>query len=360
MKKIILSLCTAMLVVSYAETYNKIDKQYKREDVEHGLHFYDENKEDEKVKITKEDALVENPKMSKKPDTNELLTQIVILLQQQKEELRELKEIKKAINPNEPRMIQNEKGEMCLSNSSVDCFDIPVIQEGRNVPVLHDFIKEPNEQTAKKWLLYQAKLFNHYMNMGYSLKFAALNGDENDYPVNALNIYGSPKDNITAELYKDRILQILDEKRSELGTMIFLGKSANMEEQWGKISLATTAFKKGKYFNIAVVFDSDKTKKEYDEYYKTIHDKQLLEVYNNLPKIVSKELFTKFKVNLTPTAVAFYKTKEKEISSIIERGFITQANLIHNYQHFLVYNKIVEPKEFHSAKIWNAELKENK
>ena len=71
-------------------------------------------------------------------------------------------------------------------------------------------------------------------------------------------------------------------------------------------------------------------------------------------------MFKKFKVNLTPTAAAFYKTKEKEISSIIERGFITQANLVHNYQHFLVYNKIVDPKEFHSAKIWNVELKEDK
>ncbi|MFX4155213.1 hypothetical protein ACOL23_09715 [Aliarcobacter butzleri] len=358
MKKIILSLCTAMLVVSYAETYNKIDKQYKREDVEHGLHFYDENKEDEKVKITKEDALVENPKMSKKPDTNELLTQIVILLQQQKEELRELKEIKKAINPNEPRMIQNEKGEMCLSNSSVDCFDIPVIQEGRNVPVLHDFIKEPNEQTAKKWLLYQAKLFNHYMNMGYSLKFAALNGDEKDYPVNALNIYGSPKENITAELYRDKILEILDSKKSELGTMIFLGKSKRIEEHWGKDSVAMTAFRKGKFFNIALVFDSNETKKEYDEHYKNMYDKQLVEVYSSLPKIVSNDLFNKFKITLTPTAVAYYKTKDKEISSVIERGYITQLNLTHNYQHFLVYNKIVEPSEFHSAKIWNANIEE--
>lgn len=358
MKRIVLSLTALLLVCSNAETYNKIDKSYKKEDVEHGLHFYDENKENEKVKITENQQ--PEIKVSKKNDTNELLSQIVILLKQQKEELKELKEIKRAINPNEPKMIVNEKGETCLSNSSVDCFDIPVIQEGRNVPVLYDFIKEPNEDTAKKWLLYQAKLFNHYMDMGYSLKFAALNGDEKDYPVNALNLYGASKDNITADLYKDRILQILDEKRSELGTMIFLGKSKMMEEQWGKSSLAMTGFKKGKYFNIAVVFDSEKTKKDYDDFYKTINDKEIIEVYNSLPKVVSKELFEKFKISITPTAVAFYKTKEKEISSVIERGFITQANLIHNYQNFLVYNKIVDQKEFHSAKIWNTSLKESK
>ncbi|MFY4797060.1 hypothetical protein ACOTVS_11085 [Aliarcobacter butzleri] len=333
----------------FAEVHNQIDKNYKSKDIETGKHFYNEDKIEENkfetntnVKIKNEDKYLET------------LKKILLSLELQR---KELNDIKKTINPNEPKMIINDKGEECLSNSSVDCFDIPVIQEGRNVPVLYNFIKEPNEDTAKDWLLYQAKLFNHYMQMGYSLKFASLNGDENTYPVNALNIYGSPKDNITADLYKDKILEILNQKKDVLGTMIFLGKSKNMEEHWGKNALAMMSYKKGKHFNIAVVFDSKETKKEYDEYYKSIYDKELIDIYNSLPKVISNQLFEKYKINITPTAVAVYKDKDKEVSSVIERGFLTQNNLIYNYQHFLVYNKIVEPKEFHSAKIWNTDIK---
>ena len=72
----------------------------------------------------------------------------------------------------------------------------------------------------------------------------------------------------------------------------------------------------------------------------------------------SKELFKKFNISITPTATAYYKTKDKEISSVLEKGFITQSNLIHNYQHFLVYNDIVEQKEFHSAKILTTDIKD--
>lgn len=342
--------------VVYAEVYNKIDKSYSSGDIEKGLHFYQEKKDDEKIvrnSDSKEDLKI--PKVKSDNKTEELLSAIVILLQQQS---KELENIKRNINPNEPRTIINQKGEECISNSSVDCFDIPVIQEARNVPVLEDFIRKPSEENAKEWLKYQAKLFNHYIDMGYALKFASLNGDEETYPVNALNIYGLSKNNMTAQLYKDRIFEILDEKKDTLGTMIFLGKSKNIEEQWGATSIGMLAFKKGKFFNIALVFDSEETKKSYDDALSAHHDMQIVEAYESLPKVVSNELFKKHNIKITPTAMAVYKDKEREFASVIERGFLTQANLIHNYQNFLVYNKIVEQKEFHSAKIWNTDIEE--
>lgn len=345
-KNSLVSILYFSCVFAYGQTFNDIDNGYKGKDVEHGLHFYDENKQ-------KSDELIDVKKVKKEPI--ELLSEIVRELQSQREEL---KQIKKTLNPNEPRKIINAKGEECITNSSIDCMDIPVILEGRNMPALYNFIKEPTQENAENWLKLQAGLFNHYIKMGFALKFAALNGDENTYPVNALNIYTSPKDNITSDLYKDRILEILDEKKNEIGTLLFLGKSKIIEEHWGKNSVSVTSFKKGKFFNIALVFDTEETKKDYDKFYNEINDKELAEVYKKLHKVVSPKLFEKYKINLTPTAVAVYKNKDKEISSVIERGYITQNNLIHNYQNFLVYNNIVEPKEFHSAKIWNAKIEE--
>lgn len=334
----------------FAETNNQIDNGYVKKDVERGKFFYDEN-------IKKPEVEPEIIKLDKNQNSNLILIE---MLKELKEQRQELQKIKYTLNPNEPKMISNSKGEPCLSNTSAECMDIPVIMEGRNMPALYNFIKEPTEENAKIWLQLQAKLFNHYSQMGFALKFASLNGDENTYPVNALNIYTSPKDNITAELYKDRILEILNEKNNEIGTMLFLGKSKKIDEHWGKSSVAMTAYKKGKYFNIAVVFDTQETKATYDEYYRTLKDTELTKIYNSLPKVVSDKLFQKYKITLTPTAVAVYKTKDKEISSVIERGYITQNNLLHDYENFLVYNKIVEPKEFHSAKIWNANIEENK
>ena len=216
MRKIfVLSIILSSFLV--AQTNNQIDNGYEKKDVETGKHFYDDEQsqvEENKVEITDKDI--------KNNTTNKILLEIVKELKTQR---KELEQIKKTLNPNEPRMIVNSKGEKCLSNSTPDCMDIPVIQEGRNMPALYNFIKEPNEENAKNWLQVQAKLFNHYSQMGFALKFAALNGDENTYPVNALNIYGSPKENITSELYKDKILKILDDQKNELGTMVFLGKS---------------------------------------------------------------------------------------------------------------------------------------
>lgn len=350
MKKRIIFSIFALCASLSAETNNQIDNGYGKKDVEHGKFFYDEN-------VKKEQPEPETINIEKGDGVVQVLTEILKELKSQKEEM---KKIKYTLNPNEPKMMTNSKGEPCLSNSNADCFDIPVITEGRNMPALFNFIKEPNEENAKTWLQLQAKLFNHYTQMGFALKFASLNGDENTYPVNALNIYTSPKDNITADLYLDRILEILDEKKDEIGTLLFLGKSKKIDEHWGKSSLAMTAFKKGKYFNIAVIFDTIETKNEYDEYYNNLNDKELVTIYKALPKAVSDKIFDKYNITLTPTAVAIYKTKDKEISSVIERGYITQNNLLHNYQNFLVYNKIVEPKEFHSAKIWDAHIEETK
>lgn len=346
----IIALLISFTVSLYAKTDNFIDNGYKKDQIEIGKHFYQDE-----LKEKKKEMKVEN---LDKLDNKKLLIKLIQKLDQNN---KELKKIKLFINPNEAHYMINKKGKRCLSNSSPDCIDIPVIQEGRNVPALYNFIKNPNQKNARNWLLVQAKLFNHYIRMGYALKFAALNGDENAYPVNALNVYSMPKENITSELYKEKILSILDQKKEEIGTLIFLGKSPRIEKHWGYSSVAMNGFKKGKYYNFAIVFDTYETKEMYDNYFKNMNDIQLREVYNKYPKVVSEKLFKKYKISMTPTAVAVYKNNDKKITSVIDRGYLTQSTLLHAYQNFLVYYKIVEQKEFHTAKIWNMNLnKESK
>ena len=94
-----------MLTYSNSETFNKIDKSYNSKDIEKGLHFYEEKKEEQKeeVKIIEEQSNNKAPKN----ETNKLLQEIVMVLKQQNNEI---KELKKTINPNEPKMIVNKNG----------------------------------------------------------------------------------------------------------------------------------------------------------------------------------------------------------------------------------------------------------
>ena len=89
MNKIALILCFIILTYSNSETFNKIDKGYNSKDIEKGLHFYEEKKDEqeEEVKIITEPSATKNPKN----ETNKLLQEIVMVLKQQNNEIKELK-----------------------------------------------------------------------------------------------------------------------------------------------------------------------------------------------------------------------------------------------------------------------------
>jgi hypothetical protein len=196
--------------------------------------------------------------------------------------------------------------------------------------------------------------------MGYALRFASLNGDENTYGVSGGDIYTSPKDNFNNKQFRTRVLQILKEREDKVGTLILLGRNPQIEKVWGLQSISRLLYKKGKYLNPVIAFYNIESKNKYDDYYSKISDKELFDVYKNTPKVINKDLFKKYNANVSPSVVAIYKDKNmtEPIHSVLAKGFVTIGEVIHSYHNFLIYNKIVDAKEFHSAKLWDAKIKD--
>lgn len=338
-------LLIAVVSCAYSETKNIIDNGYKAKDVETGLHFYEDPQKEQKTTL-------------QKSNVEKLLEQIANELKNTKEEVKELKEF---TNPNAPHYITNAKGEKCLANSSPDCIDIPVIQEARNVPAMYKWIKEPTIENAANYLKVQAQFFNHWNDMGYSLRFAALNGGTEVYPVDSQDSL-EPINDFNKDKYKDAILNEMKKRRDILGTLIFLGINEDVEDYWGKEKLSRLAYKKGQYLNIALVFHNKESKEKYDNFYKNTTDSDLKNVYFGLPKFIDQTAFSNYNINITPSAVAVYNDKKnnKNISAVISKGFIQQSSVIYGQHNFLVFNKIVKPETFNAENTWHVDMQEDK
>ncbi len=275
---------------------------------------------------------------------------------------RELEQTKKYINPNAPHIMVDSNGKECLSNSSEDCTDIPVIQEARNVPAMYNWIKEPTIENAVNYLKVQAKFFNHWTKMGYSLRFASLNGGAEVYPVDSQDAL-TPNYSFNKDKYKEAILNELKKRKSVMGTLIFLGINNDVENNWGLHKLSRIAYGEGENLNIALVFLNEEVKKKYDAYYSQVHDKELKEIYFKFPKYIDQDAFTSYNVKITPAAVAVYKDTQnnQNINMIIDKGFVKRSSIIYGHHNFLVYNNIVKPEVFNAENTWNVNLNgENK
>lgn len=281
-------------------------------------------------------------------DIHNVLVAIAKELQNTKAELKLLKEY---VNPNAPHYIVNEKGERCLANSSADCFEMPIITEGRNIPALSNFMKDPTVENAKIWLGVQAKLFNRANNMGVALKFASLEGGAETYPVYGKDMMVSGNSS-SKRRETEAIKYHLDRYKENIGTIIFLGETQALEAAWGPESLARIAYPEGSLYNLLLVFKDESAKKSYDDYFATHKDAELVKIYQNSKKQVSQKLFADYKVDVTPTVVAVFKKDGQIVNNTIAKGFPTKDELLYGYKQFMILNKILEHKDFHADNIW--------
>jgi hypothetical protein len=286
---------------------------------------------------------------------NDLHDALLAIIVELKETKRELKEIKSYINPNAPHYITKEDGTKCLANSDKDCFEMPIIQEGRNVPALANFMKEPTLDNAKTWLGVQAQLFNRANSMGVALKFAALEGGADAYPVSGKDLMYSANAN-NSKMERDAVEKAVEKHKENIGTIIFLGKTPSLEEAWGKESLARLVYPRESIYNLMLVFSSNESKAAYDKYYASLKDTALKHVYSKAKKVVNGQLLNSYGIDVTPSVVAVYKDKKnnKSFKNTIAKGFPTNDEIIYGYKQFLIFNKVLEEKDFHGDNIWRA------
>lgn len=202
MKKTILSFTTLVLLSNSLFADNNDFLKY---DTPNGWWWYETKIVDDK---TKEEKNIKVPikanekiQIDEQKKTNELLSKLI-------DEQKKTNEINERIAgrleyafPNvTPIYTTNKKtGEKCLTNSSMDCFVMPVIAEGQQVPVLMDFIREPSPDHSKKWLQWQATYFNHLNKVSHGLRFAYLKYGAEAYPTETTFANGDSLDFSEAE-----------------------------------------------------------------------------------------------------------------------------------------------------------------
>ena len=266
-----------------------------------------------------------------------------------------------------PKYTINKKtGKKCLSNSSMDCFVMPVIAEGQHFPALKDFLRNPTPENSKNWLQVQATYFNHVRKVSKGLRFAYLKDGSEAYPTSTTYSFGDSLFEPASEnVYHAKQESVIKALKDNIVYFIFLGENQGFEKMnyiFTDISSTNTLFVKE--MNKVLVFKKKETIDSMEAYidsYFVKEQKRHTEKngWDNIKKIVKPELFDTQNIFITPTIVIYYKTDdmEKPIYQKISVGNISPNSIRRTTISFLEYNGIIDPKEMAAEKNWAIEEK---
>ncbi len=321
-------------------------------DGRHGWWWYKETvrKNGKKYEVKTRFSNKEKVILEQKMENNRLLKQQTKLLEDIKTRL------EYAFPDLTPKYGVNKKtGEKCLANSSADCFVMPLQPEARRVPVLAKFLSNPSPSNSEDYLKWQATYFNHLSKISYGLRFAYLSKGPEAYPTDMANMYGDNEFSPISDDIRDaNQMRILSKLKDKVGIMIFMGATTAVE-QASDIYSRVFNYQKGAWKNIPIslVFPDEKIKSMELERFKKMYvmDQRNKDFLERVKIIVNKDLFNKFNVMLTPSAVAVYKKKGKEyIWQNLATGNVRAHEVRKALFRFLVYNSIVDPKELSVVK----------
>jgi len=360
------------ILLTMAFTYSAIaagsaDLRESKAVYDKGWWWYEETVEDpttkKETKIKYKVSPEEKKKIEREEKTNKLL-QMIVIEQKENKKLNSkiLERLNYAFPNNTPIYSVNSKGEKCKTNSSSDCFIMPVIAEGQHVPVLKNFMRNPGPTESKEWLKWQAKYFNHVNKISNGLRFAFLKDGGDAYKTSTDYAYG---DNLyfgQAENAKGgREAQIIVKMKDKLAYLIFLGQN----EVYEKLTKTYQNFHNYdktfmKQMTRVIVFPSDKSLRKITQYVnhelKSKGYKQAVDFFNSTKKVVRPDLYKTYNIRMTPSTVIFYEDKKnkKKISQTIVAGKVSVSKIRKGTMNFLKYNEIVSAEEMSADKNWNS------
>jgi hypothetical protein len=371
MKKNLLSLVAISLLSSslYAANGTPIkvntDLEY---DIGKGWWWYEETYKDpetnEEKKVKYSLTPKEKAELDEKKKTNELLKEMV---SEQKENKKINQAILDRLNyafPNvTPIYSTNKKtGEQCLTNSSMDCFVMPVIAEGQQIPALKEFLREPSPSNSKNWLQWQATYFNHVQKVSHGLRFAYLKHGSDAYPTATTFAKGDSLAMSQAEsVQAHREAKIIHSLKDKIALLNFVGKNS-LYEKSNKVNRQIHNWNKSflKDIDKVFIFDSEKSRDiflaEAEEEATRKGDKDILEFWKTAKVTVRPDLYKTYQIQMTPSTVVFYedKTKKVNINQTIVSGTLSSEAIRKQLTNFLTYNSIIDPKEYSADTNWES------
>ncbi len=339
----ILFILAIFSVSSYAQKL--IDSQSATKEREKGFYYYDDYSDDNSTKPKKKKVPASPAQQMQGELTEELIKQMKI---NNKLQEKILKRLLYAFPDTIPEFTINKKtGKKCKSNSSADCFVMPVITEAQNsVPVMAKMLKNPTAENVKNYLEWQSVYLNHSFKIGQGFSLVSKQYEREINKMDGMSHTQRPldgnKQNEIAYLKKSLIVKKLGKK---LGLMVFIGKSKELERNFaGHEYTALLNSQFGNMENIVYVYNSQKDREHVEKIIASFGPKNNgFKKYSKVRVIVDPKQFDRFKINATPSAVLLYT---KDDGSIIwqKAGYAIdpQALLTTTYR-FLQFNNIIKP-----------------
>jgi len=320
--------------------------------IKHGWYWEDINTTKAKVKEEKKPKILKliNPKKdNRKP--KQILTDIDNQLKLQTTLMSKIVQILEYNFPRRtPKYTINKKtGKKCLTNSSADCFVMPVVPEAQQVPVLKQFIRNPDLQSAKEWLRWFAKYQNKIGDIGYANSFAYA------YPTRVTLESQTPAgngDNIPRNIKEQTLMRL----QNRIKIYVFYGIDKDYEALSDPIFMLDV--KKGAlsvFKDFTIVFKDknyyDKLKKEFS-WRASSREKSIA---NSTTFKLEPKLFKKFRIDHTPTVIAELKGKDGKILGwqkiCFDNGY---GDIVNGLYDFLVFNRVVKPTNINPENAYNA------
>lgn len=287
---------------------------------------------------------------------------IIKIMQRQEAALKDIKERLEYAYPDvAPKYSLNSKGEKCLTNSSADCFVLPIQAEAQQVPVIKDWLADPSPTNSKKYLQWQAKYFNHLSKISAGLHFSFLNGGPDAYPTDTTFVYdGNLASSLTEDVAGYRKVEILKQFKNKIGLMFFLGNNLAFEDS----TMAYYSFwpfgnEYWKDIQKIIVVPNEKAKEFVLGKSKLLHSDEDRRFWDNIKIEVRPDLFNVMNVMVTPSVVGVYKTDKGEtLHQTLSNGTINESSVVQGFVRFLTYNGIINPSEMSANKNF-AQIQEN-
>jgi thiol-disulfide isomerase/thioredoxin len=219
-------------------------------------------------------------------------------------------------------------------NTSPEDFEFPLTDEAKRVPVIANFLKNPDEENAKKFLGWQAKYFNHLHKISRTLRNTYLNYGDTVYPV---------------EGYAEQPLAVPIASRMKNG--IYEDAFAKAKDKVGLLFF----YKAGCQFCEAEKPIVDMFARKYNiEVRGIVFSEEDKDDSLSFTTRVASGMFYKFQITSVPTFGVYYP--EKNIFQVIAKGYTPLSAIELNLKSFLLEHGIITKEEFFQQ--WKGEYTE--
>jgi thiol-disulfide isomerase/thioredoxin len=218
-----------------------------------------------------------------------------------------------------------------LKNTSVDNFEFPLTDEAKSVPVLAEWLRNPTEENARKWMAWQAKYFKHNEQISRSLRNAYLNHGDEDYRLEGMP--EQPMGSVVASRAVKAKMESIFNKASDKVAIFYFYKDGcdQCEAQISPLQIFADRYD----FLVKAIAPSPELEKK------------------GLPfdSKAIPTMFQKFNIQSVP-AIAAYNNDTKNVQ-VIAKGYTPTSQIELNLKAFLLKEKIISEDEF--LHMWRTE-----